>query len=417
MPGISTATEEAWRVGERRTLALMGTINLAVAELVKTIRMLIDTDGWQGHGIRSVEHWVQWKAMVSERRSQDLVRIARRVHELPMCWALFSEGRLTEDVMTRLVRRLPAERDAEMARLAPTLLIRQLDRILRSCPELPDGNPNPVPRASKERRVSWYRDQEGWLLGEFCLPSSEAPIVEAAMSAARDAEFRDAQDLPPDADLDEHTSRSGVSWADAFVRMCTEANDALDPTLARTGYRGERNQVVLHHDVNPDGSLGPGQLHTGEVVPDTVARFLACDAQVRLAAYEAGRLLGITPAVRTPSRALRRAMERRDQGCVHPLCCRTRWLHLHHLEFWGEGGLTVPSNLVCLCHQHHRELHEGLFSIEGDPELGTLRFIDARGGPIEPPVLGSTEPLRLVEPTPFDRPFGEPLATGSFSWN
>ena len=319
--------------------------------------------------------------------------------------------------MARLARRLPAERDAELARLVPQLMVSQLNRILRTCPELPDGNPNPIPRGQRERYARWYRHQDGWLQGEFCLPPSEAPTFDAAMRAARDAEFRDLKDLPADEDLDDVPARPGVSWADAFVRVMSEANDALDPTLARTGYRGERNQVVLHHDVDPDGTLGPGQLHTGEVIPDTVARFLACDAQVRIAAYDAGRLLGITPAVRTPSRALRRAIERRDQGCVHPLCGRTRWLHIHHLQFWGEGGLTVPFNLVCFCHEHHRELHEGLFSIEGDPEAGTLRFYDARGRPIEPPDPGPPEPLRLVEPTPFDQPYGGTLATGSFHWN
>jgi hypothetical protein len=61
--------EEAWIEGERRTVALMGTINMAVAELVSAIRVLDDVDGWMGHGIRSIEHWVQWKACVSERRA------------------------------------------------------------------------------------------------------------------------------------------------------------------------------------------------------------------------------------------------------------------------------------------------------------------------------------------------------------
>ena len=101
--------------GERRVVSLMGTINLATVDLVRAIGMLDATGGWQGHGIRSLEHWVQWKACVSERRAQNLVRIARRVEDLPRCWALFSEGRLTEDVMARLARRLPAERDAELA--------------------------------------------------------------------------------------------------------------------------------------------------------------------------------------------------------------------------------------------------------------------------------------------------------------
>ena len=107
--GISCSSEEAWREGEH-VLSVMGTINLATVDLVRAIGSLDATGGWQGHGIRSLEHWVQWKACVSERRAQNLVRIARRVDDLPRCWGLFSEGRLTEDVMARLARRLPATR-------------------------------------------------------------------------------------------------------------------------------------------------------------------------------------------------------------------------------------------------------------------------------------------------------------------
>ncbi|MET0903220.1 MAG: DUF222 domain-containing protein [Acidimicrobiales bacterium] len=257
--------------------------------------------------------WVQWKACMSERRSQDLVRIARRIDDLPRCWALFAEGRLTEDLMARLARRLPAERDAELAALVPELMVSQLARILRTCPQQPDGTPAPVPQQQRERFVRSYKHADGWLAGAFSLPPSEAAQYETAMGIARDAEFRDTQGIDVDAEL-EGSSRPGVSWVDAFMRLVNEGNDALDPTLQRTGYRGERNQVVLHHDVHADGTLDPGQLHLGEVIPDTVARFVACDAQVRVAAYGAGVLLGITPAVRVPSRALRRAIERRARG-------------------------------------------------------------------------------------------------------
>ena len=50
---IDHPQERAWARGEADTVALMGTINLAVAKLVVTIRVLIDTGGWGGHGIRS----------------------------------------------------------------------------------------------------------------------------------------------------------------------------------------------------------------------------------------------------------------------------------------------------------------------------------------------------------------------------
>ena len=208
-----------------------------------------------------------------------------------------------------------------------------------------------------------------------------------------------------------------MTWADALVRMASEAADSLDAELARTGRRGERNKVVLHHDVDPEGRFGPGQLHLGPVVPDAVARFLACDAEVMVASYRAGQLIGIHPTERTVSRALRRALERRDQGCTHPLCTQRRFLQVHHLRHWEDGGLTVPRNLICLCPVHHREHHQGELTIEGDPEQGTLRFLDRWGRPIEPPGTGSPDPVRVDEPSPFQPPYGERLSSQWFAWN
>jgi hypothetical protein len=414
--GIGAEQEAAWIEGERQTIALMGTINVATADLVRTIAVLDHTGGWQGHGIRSLEHWVQWKAGISERRAQGLAKIARRIDELPRCWSLFSEGRITEDTMTRLARRLPAARDAELALLLPDLMVSQLSRILRTCPEQPDGKPDPAPKQEPERFMGSYKDRDGWLRGEFCLPPAEGAELEVALGVARDQEFRESQGLEDDTDVSSTTTH-GITWADAFVRLMREGADALDKTLRRTGHRGERCQVVLHHDVDPNGTIGPGQLHLGDIVPDTVARFLSCDADVRVAAWQAGRLLGINPTERTVPRRLRRMIERRDQGCLHPMCNRRRWLHIHHLQHWADGGVTIPANLLCLCTLHHRELHEGLFSIEGDPEVGPLRFFDARGRPIEPPESGSPGPLRLVEPSPYTQPYGGRLTTGSFNWN
>lgn len=136
--------ERAWAEGEAATVAAMGQINVAVARLVSTILMLIQTDGWGGVGIRSVEHWVTWKAGVSRERAARLTRIARRVEELPACWALFEAGRLTEDAMGLIARRVPACRDAEVASWAPGMLHSQLRRALKSCPEQPiDEDPRP----------------------------------------------------------------------------------------------------------------------------------------------------------------------------------------------------------------------------------------------------------------------------------
>jgi hypothetical protein len=401
----------------------MGTVNVAVARLVAAVRVLLDSDGWEGVGIQSPEHWLCWKAGISRARAEGLVTIARRLRELTDCWALFEAGRLGEDAMVRIARRVPASRDAEIAAIAPQLLVSQLDRLLRSLPEQPVGGSEPRPEPERMLRMRDRRD--GWLRGEFCLPPDEGAVFRLGVTAGRNAEFRDRNDLDDsDETLDPDTVSVGgarrVTWADGLVRMASEAADALDPTLARTGQRGERNTVVLHIDVDPDGTLGPAQLEMGPVVPDPVARFLSCDAQIQVMAYRLGQLIGIHPTDRTPNRAMRRYLARRDQGCTHPLCTQKLWLHAHHIVFWEHGGLTVPANLVLLCPMHHRALHLGQFSIDGDPEAGTLRFLDHFGQTIEPPGLDPPPGSRPPDgdpPPSYTPPLAERLTADTFTWN
>ncbi|MDQ6798093.1 MAG: HNH endonuclease, partial [Actinomycetota bacterium] len=45
----------------------------------------------------------------------------------------------------------------------------------------------------------------------------------------------------------------------------------------------------------------------------------------------------------------RLAIEERDGGCRVPGCDRTRWLHVHHVVHWEDGGATDTSNLMSLC--------------------------------------------------------------------
>jgi hypothetical protein len=419
MTMIVSSQEQAWVQAERETVAVMGTVNAAIARLVRTIRMLIDTEGWGGVGIRSVEHWVSWKAAMSSRRAGNLAQIARRIHELPRCFALLEAGRLTEDAMVRIARRVPASHDEVVATKAPTLLISQLDRTLAALPPLEVPEPDQAGQRLRRRFETWTEDG-GWLGGRFCLPPDEGAVLRNGLAAARDAEFRDRQGLDADDSLDgvgESVRRATVTQADALVRMAGEAADALDPELQRTGRRGDRNKIVLHHDVDSVGNLGPGQLHLGPVVPDVISRYLGCDAEVMVASYRMGQLIGIHPTERTVGRALRRAIERRDQGCSHPLCTQRRFLHVHHLRHWEDGGETVPWNLLCLCPRHHREHHQGDFTIEGNPELGTLRFLDRWWRPIEPPGTGSPDPIRIDEPSPFNPPYGERLSSQWFAWN
>ena len=112
-------------------------------------------------------------------------------------------------------------------------------------------------------------------------------------------------------------------------------------------------------------------------------RVASCDAQLEL---DAGRRRRTLPP------ALRRAIERRDEGrCRFPGCGNQRYLHAHHILHWGHDGPTNADNLILLCTFHHRLLHTTGWRVRGRV------FIDPRGRElserVEPPVAPA---LRLA---------------------
>jgi len=79
-----------------------------------------------------------------------------------------------------------------------------------------------------------------------------------------------------------------------------------------------------------------------------------------------GQPLDVGRATRSISPALRRALTVRDGGCRWAGCDRpAAWTDAHHLISWAHGGETKLSLLVLLCRPHHRQVHEGGYTITG----------------------------------------------------
>ncbi|MFP3906124.1 MAG: HNH endonuclease signature motif containing protein, partial [Acidimicrobiales bacterium] len=47
--------------------------------------------------------------------------------------------------------------------------------------------------------------------------------------------------------------------------------------------------------------------------------------------------------------------------------CERKIRQIHHIAHWSNGGPTNLDNLVGLCWEHHRLVHEGNWTIEGNP--------------------------------------------------
>jgi hypothetical protein len=121
-------------------------------------------------------------------------------------------------------------------------------------------------------------------------------------------------------------------------------------------------QVVVHVD---HATLTQGKGRSG--LPIESVRRVACDCdRVVLVEDEEGEPLSVGRKSRIVTAAIKRALWARDKGCRFPGCRRTRFVDAHHIVHWSAGGETALSNLMLLCSQHHRLVHEGGFRIEKD---------------------------------------------------
>jgi hypothetical protein len=156
----------------------------------------------------------------------------------------------------------------------------------------------------------------------------------------------------------------------------------------------ERQQIIVHvaAETLRHRTAGCCEIAHGPSIPAETARRLSCDASlVTLVESEDGEPFDVGRKTRTISAPLRRLLTARDKGCRFPGCSNARYIDMHHIQHWANGGETKPSNLVSLCRFHYRAVHEGGYDVRVLDD-GALRFIDARGEAVDRVLPGCTQP-------------------------
>jgi len=368
---------------EPEIAGLCGTINVATAALADAIAEVITAGEWAGGGYRSIEHWAAVHCGLSPTRSGDLCALARRADELPETLTRFRAGRLSEDQVRPIVRHVPARYEASVAELAEHTTPSQITRVARSYRLDPptnkddddddagDAEENEDRERQAKRSLTFGWDDDGNLRGGFCLPPDDGAIVKQALEASRDILFNEHTPKPPD--------EAQITWADALVRLADIAlgTDATDrPTR-------DRYQALIHlrtEDLNDLPATELAYLHLGPAITPRVAKYMTCDATVRVILEKAGAPINEGHKYRTVPDKLRRIIEDRDRGCRIPGCNGCRWIVVHHITHWRHKGPTETWNLVALCKAHHRMLHKGHLTITGNADKPNgLTYTDKHG--------------------------------------
>ncbi len=372
-----------WWTASAKVGQLSGQIAQLHAQLVATTAQVITDEAWVGDGIRSVEHFLEFKTGLDRSTVRKVVKVARRVDELPEAIELLRAGRLTLDQAAVVAEHTPVTHTADVTRFAENATVSQLRRGLSGWFH------NPVNPEVKDRPATLQLSHfDGRFLLKFTTGDQvAAELIEQAVREAKDALFK--------------AGHEEATLADGLVEVATRSLGTVESSSRRARYR-----VLVHLD-----SDRQAWLHTKNALPRHIADRYTCDGELVPVWETDGKPVVVGRTKRIVPNRVRVLIEDRDKGCRYPGCYSTNYLDIHHKTHWRDGGVTDPSNLLSLCGYHHDQHHQGAFTIEGDPEQVDGLIFRSHHGYVLNPARPEPPPPRFASPPKWRGPTGEPLQT------
>lgn len=189
---------------------LAGQIAAAEARFLRLLGSFDQWGGWGGPGIRSIAHWLSWRAGMSLRTAREHVRMARALRDLPQTEAAFGAGELSFSkvrALTRVATRETEESLLGIAKNAPAAHVERLVAGLRKTKkdsdpdddDEPDPQDDPKPATAPTQRLQWRWDEDTDELvvwGRF--GAADGRIVLAALTRAELERIRTTEHEQPE---------------------------------------------------------------------------------------------------------------------------------------------------------------------------------------------------------------------------
>jgi hypothetical protein len=364
--------------------SLAGAANMVMARLVEVTAAAIAAGETNEAGMKTPAAWLAWRSGLSPERAGQIVRLAKVRDRYPVLFDAFERGAVSADQMTELVK-APEWAHQQMLAFAEIGTVSRLRRAIRDDAFEPDPDEPATdkPAREPEERLSFGVKDGRWKInGNFDLDRGKQ--IQAALTEAKDRLFDDGN--------------PNTTWADALADIAERSIDAVPSRDRRDRYR-----TWFHHDTH----TGTTTTTDGWPIPHNLARLCTCDGSGAIVLERDGLPFSVGRSQYIVPDRTRRIVERRDRGCRVPGCTATRFVEVHHIIHWQDGGETSTWNLICLCPAHHRMHHQGLIGITGNADQPDgIAFTDTRGSPIP----AACPPAPPGEPPTCDRPYDAPPA-------
>jgi hypothetical protein len=322
------------------------------SQLLNAIVELDRRKAWRVDGSSSMVAWLTLRCSVSASTAREWVTAAVKLQRLPQISDALSKGKLSFDQIKPLVEVAKPETDATLAEQATHWSAKQVRELATAARNQSDQQAT----GFYARRFLRFDDRRRSLTG--VLPVDQYAVVKKALVERASRRVRD------------HTPFD-QRMADALVEACKGDSGAGEGDGRAGGMRRNRPTMVVHADLSfLEGGPGGAELDVLGPVSVEVARRLACDSKIFVSGDGPdGRSLNLGRTRRDPTDAQRIVIRRRDKGCRFPGCSHVEFTDVHHVGHWVDGGATDLDNLVELCDQHHRAVHELGWAVSGDANV------------------------------------------------
>ncbi len=310
------------------------------ASQYRLVRLVVELDAsqeWALDGAVTCAHWVADALDIEVSTAREWLRIGRAIAQLDVIDEAFAQRRLSYSKVRALTRVATAETQAELCELAERVPAGRLLCALASWRARRETPAETEARQHAARRLVWWVDLDGMVVGSFRLPPADAGVVMAAV----DTEVRTYR---PDASAD--ASRLGaVRWPS----LGQQRADALI-ALIRGGGAAVATEVIIH--VRGDGCT----LDDGTPIPGTIVERLAPQSFLRALIHDAERRpINASGRHRHPSTRQKRVVHERDRVCVN--CGATDLLEYDHEPDYEQTHQTIVDELKPRCWNCHYRRH------------------------------------------------------------
>jgi len=390
---------------EAEITELAAHIHAATYRLLELVREFDEREGWGGPGLKSCAHWLNWKCGIGLGAAREKVRVAHALKQLPQISDAFRRGTVSFSKVRAMTRVATPENEHYLMQIATYGTASHVERLVRQYRKVKriEALEHENQRHAM-RELTWFIDDDGSYVFRARLTPEQGERVVRALEAAADANDSESRNVPAETSdapaVDPVSDPVAARRADALERMA-DAFFGKPGGGASTVNGGDRCTINLHttpDTLREDGETAEAELESGARVCAETSRRLACDCGVvHWHEDEEGAALNVGRKTRTIPPAIRRALQRRDQGCRFPGCTARRFVDAHHITHWADGGETKMDNLVLLCRHHHRLVHEGGYGVR--MSASGPKFADPTGRTIAPaaekPFRGNVLTLKL----------------------